>query len=410
MAYSVLYLLCGVLAVAAAEDCVFERKSDFPKISPLILDSSLKLVLPVEENGTAVVRIPAETVLTLACPGSAFKGRGKNATVEAKCGGGRVLSVEGNVTKLSDLGCKKKPKSTVLGDLDFCGAADAGSLTSIGFQIDESEFYEVISVCYDRNNETTLYSRHTIHGASIAAKDIDPKRPSFKTSHGFFSIAMKSCYEKKSQLELMKDLIQDNKMAATYIYPKKQYYFAKGHLAPDADFVTEAEQDATYYYINAVPQWQAFNNGNWKYLEMATRNLAEYLETDLQIYTGAWGILELNDVNANPVEIFLGLTFKQRVVPAPAVTWKVIYDEKSSRAVGVVGVNNPHITSPPTPLCSDLCSSLPWIEFDVNDLGHGFTYCCSVQDLRAAIPHVPDLGEVSLLDVSLGNSGGGCQG
>lgn len=56
----------------------------------------------------------------------------------------------------------------------------------------------------------------------------------------------------------------EQSLAETYFFPKKQYYFAKGHLAPDADFVTEAEQDATYYYINAVPQWQAFNNGNWK--------------------------------------------------------------------------------------------------------------------------------------------------
>lgn len=56
---------------------------------------------------------------------------------------------------------------------------------------------------------------------------------------------------------------------------------------------------------------------------MATRTLAEYLGTDLEIYTGAWGVLELDDVNANPVEVYLGLTASERVVPAPAVTWKV---------------------------------------------------------------------------------------
>ena len=44
----------------------------------------------------------------------------------------------------------------------------------------------------------------------------------------------------------------------------KSYYFARGHLSPDADFLTEMEADATYQYVNVVPQWQAFNNGNWK--------------------------------------------------------------------------------------------------------------------------------------------------
>ncbi|MDK2413507.1 DNA/RNA non-specific endonuclease, partial [Aphanizomenon sp. 202] len=98
----------------------------------------------------------------------------------------------------------------------------------------------------------------------------------------------------------------------------------------------------TYYYINAVPQWQAFNNGNWKYLEFATRDLAEAHGTDLTIYTGGWGVLTLDDINANPVEIYLGLTENKMVVPAPAVTWKVVYEESSSRAAAVVGVNNPH--------------------------------------------------------------------
>ncbi len=52
-------------------------------------------------------------------------------------------------------------------------------------------------------------------------------------------------------------------------------YFAKGHLSPDADFITDAEQDATYFYFNVCPQFQSFNNGNWKALEYATRDLAE---------------------------------------------------------------------------------------------------------------------------------------
>ena len=52
-------------------------------------------------------------------------------------------------------------------------------------------------------------------------------------------------------------------------------YFAKGHLAPDAAFIYDAFQDATYYYINVAPPFQSFNNGNWKSLEMAVRELAD---------------------------------------------------------------------------------------------------------------------------------------
>ena len=58
-------------------------------------------------------------------------------------------------------------------------------------------------------------------------------------------------------------------------------YFAKGHLTPDASAVYEYQQRATYYFINVAPQFQAFNNGNWKFLEIAARKLAAKY-----VYTG----------------------------------------------------------------------------------------------------------------------------
>ena len=72
-------------------------------------------------------------------------------------------------------------------------------------------------------------------------------------------------------------------------------YFAKGHLSPDAAFVYNVLQDATYYFINVAPQvekilleahsltdnssqFQSFNNGNWKALEGGVRDLgAKYV-------------------------------------------------------------------------------------------------------------------------------------
>lgn len=52
-------------------------------------------------------------------------------------------------------------------------------------------------------------------------------------------------------------------------------YMAKGHLAPDAAFIYDAEQDATYYFANVAPQYQPFNNGNWKAMEGAIRDYAD---------------------------------------------------------------------------------------------------------------------------------------
>ena len=49
----------------------------------------------------------------------------------------------------------------------------------------------------------------------------------------------------------------------------KTNFLARGHLAPDAAFIYQIEADATYFYINVAPQYQSFNNQNWRSIETA---------------------------------------------------------------------------------------------------------------------------------------------
>ena len=89
-----------------------------------------------------------------------------------------------------------------------------------------------------------------------------------------------SAYKKASQAEVMKKLLGTNNLLAdgTQIIDTSSSgtnYFARGHLSPDAAFIEGPEQDATYYFFNVAPQFQSFNNGNWKALEYVTRKMAE---------------------------------------------------------------------------------------------------------------------------------------
>merc|ERR1712080_466930 len=95
----------------------------------------------------------------------------------------------------------------------------------------------------------------------------------------------------KTQIE-GEDIIETGKSGTNY--------FAKGHLSPDAAFVYNIEQDATYYYINVAPQFQSFNNGNWKALEGGVRDLGAKLGRDLVVTTGTHEVLEYPDKNKNP--------------------------------------------------------------------------------------------------------------
>lgn len=379
-------------AVFALPDCVWNKDTDFPRFPPIILNSQFDFVLPVLQNGNKVVRVAAGETVTLACPGNTNVIKNLNK-VEAKasCSGNKILRIDNSDHYMASLGCGNKVKEMIFQKPGKCGAGNIGTLHDIGYPISSAE-KKVLGVCFDPSSETTLYTEHVIHGANIEAKDIVEGRPCFKDM-GFFSVPMFPVYSQISQLNLMIHLFGDAHLAHQIIDPRRQLYFAKGHMSPDADFVIQANQGATYYYINAVPQWQAINNGNWKALEFATRKLAKTKGRDLRVYSGGWGVLKLYNK-----EIFLGLTENKTVVPAPAVTWKVVHDELQNCAAAIVIVNNPFLTAPPTPLCQDRCSSLPWIStVNVKDLQHGYTYCCSVADLRAAVPHVPDLGNVCLL-------------
>ncbi|KAK4317842.1 hypothetical protein Pmani_011081 [Petrolisthes manimaculis] len=393
--YQALIFLSLVLLVAG-NDCIWDTSTSFPEFSPLMLDSDLEMILPVLEGETSIVRVAEGSNITLVCPGSAINAT-KLVSAVATCIGDTQVTINDKTYSLKELGCLKKPKPSIKKGVGNCGVNGTDELHAIGFKIAPFVFYESVRVCFDGTTQTTLYTDHVLRGAHIAAKEVTPGRPGFKTGSGFYSVSMSRIYTKKSQLALMVKLLGSETLASTIINGGKQLYFSKGHMSPDADFVTEALQDATYFYINALPQWQAFNNGNWKQLEFATRTLAEEMGSDLRIYSGGWGVLQLPDVNNNPVDIHLGLTDGEQVVPAPAVTWKVVHDEKTGRAVAIIGVNNPHITSVPDTICPNICTSLEWVTFAVTELEDGYTYCCTVDDLRKAVPYVPDIGTVKLL-------------
>ena len=151
---------------------------------------------------------------------------------------------------------------------------------SIGWQLHESNFFEQIGLCVDESSYGTVWTNHTLHGESIAYRDIDLSRPGFRVDttrskrlenldHMYSSILfyqrffswsstskMNDLYKKKNQRRVVTALLDGvTKIDGETIIEtnsKAKDYFAKGHLAPDANFVYEVLQDATYYFINAL--------------------------------------------------------------------------------------------------------------------------------------------------------------
>lgn len=258
-----------------------------------------------------------------------------------------------------------------------------------------------MTICHVKSAGNTLYSTDTIYGKNIDADDKANTRPSFRKGSYYPGIDVDTAYSQAGQLETVTAIVGSSTLGAQYIDVNKSYYFARGHLAPDADFIDAGSQDATYYYINAAPQWQSFNNGNWKVLEAATRSLASSRVLDLDVYTGTYGVLTLADVNGVQKPIYLAKDANSNnMIPAPKYYWKVVHDPVSNKATAFVGINNPHLTTVQGSdiFCSDVCSQVSWVSWSNRfDIPKGYMFCCTASSLHNVISYAPNLGNVGLL-------------
>lgn len=143
-------------------------------------------------------------------------------------------------------------------------------------------------------------------------------------------------------------------------------YLSRGHLAAKSDFVFAPQQNATFIYINAAPQWQSFNGGNWKEIEEGVKKFVKDKNVNVEVYTGTYGIFKYPDVTGKEQEIFLDGNRKQ--IPVPRFYYKVLIAEKLEAGIVFIGVNNPFvsladITKSGYILCPDVADDVKYINW-----------------------------------------------
>lgn len=402
-------------------ECVVNLDALTGSYPPLLVQQG-RLLLPTTGK---LLNFSVGAQLELYCHGSVV---GQNTTTVNITGIAAVKSVlvkctsSGNFyngsTKVSveAASCNKKQEPVILRSSSICSRVGAdGRNTStqaltqvqIGWQINNT-FIEQIRLCVDESMYATIWTNHTLAGASLKYQDKDPARPAFRTDvtnmktmfNWTTSTAMNDLYSKASQAKTVAATLGSNIIKSVPIIETATdgtHYFAKGHLSPDAAFVYNVQQDATYYFANVAPQFQSFNNGNWKALEMAARDLAIKAGHDVVEYSGTHEYLKYPDSNNNPAPIFLYTATGKQYVPAPLYYWKVLHDPSKNTAAAFIGLNNPHAVSPPKELCRNRCADMTWVDWNLTHLDGGYMYCCEVSDARLSIPSMPQIKASGLL-------------
>ncbi len=367
------------------------------KNHPMIVESgSNKVILPTkrDENGTVDYFVSESMFTSITCPQARLSkfGEGKENQVAVSCRmeDMKVVSAEdpSQVVEPSSLSCSRSIRETVQELTDTCGPSNAkGHIVQIGWKL-QGVFQPQISLCHDKDQEHTFYASHKLNGASIEFRSKESSRPGFKEGGRRY-------YAKSKAEDAYK--IENQEKQFLNSYGINTTFLAKGHLAPDADFVLEEWQDATYYFFNAAPQWQSYNNGNWKAVEAAVRKLSSKRCQSLDVVTGTFGKLSLDGINP----LALG---KSGTIPVPLIFWKLVSDVEANETIAFVSVNHPLLEetiiedpglAESLDLCppdsESLCEEAGWPLTRRKYLSKGAIYCCTYDELKKSIPWLPGL-------------------
>ena len=399
--YSYFYisvLSCVLLSTAVKSSCVIAIDGPSWPAKPAILTTTGGvLVLPSGDEDNRQVTLATEEQFELSCPGTYLTIGPRNIWIECIDGTEFMWWEEGSsqivdIADFVDLGCKRTP-SDAAQIIGSCGKNDEYDMIEIGFDVAGDELVRLVTVCQDVNAARTLWSQHILMD-EIEFQDKNNERPTWDGD--FFDFDADFYYHMDQQRDTFASILGSSSLADQYL-PGGEYYLARGHLAPNADYIFYSWMDTTFYLINVAPQWQNFNARNWAYLEQAVRDFTIAHSTDYVVYTGTSGVMELEDVNGDLVEIYL---YQDRL-PVPKFYWKIIHDPIANTGVAAVGVNNPHLSNiteefiicPPL-TNHTLLENIP----DADDISKGYMYLCRVEDLAKAVDEVPELPDMDLLE------------
>lgn len=396
-------LLIAILSVTgsptASRSSTCQFKSRTAKaFQPILLNAFGGLIVPHadQEDGSWFFDIPAESSshVRLSCfgEGNGFKLFRNRQTLSGRCDSNGLFQMEYGSMPFDHLMCVGVQAATINRNGTCYNGYTNVDVTPEGTN------NKYISICHDEKTSDTFYVEHEIDGPRLSQSE-SINRPSFAEGGFYPDIEADKCYTSAEQIKTIAILLKSQALADKYVQASKNLFLARGHLSPNGDGITGSDKRSTFFFVNVVPQWQTFNGGNWERLESAARSYAGAKNVVLKVFTGVYGVSTLNDVDGNPVEIYLGKDSSGKLLQklsVPRLMWKVLYDPKQKTCAAIVQVNNPYeeyLSAADKTLCTSKCSEMPWVNWSTSDSRLGYTLCCECSDLAKKVPWAPKLGD-----------------
>ena len=90
------------------------------------------------------------------------------------------------------------------------------------------------------------------------------------------------------------------------------------------------------------------------------------------------------------VSLLFKIILDAKGIEIPKWLWKIVKSIRRNAAIALVTNNDPFRRSMPAGemLCQDVCAQYGWGNVKYDKFASGFTYCCTVKDLRRFIPTI----------------------
>uniref|UniRef100_A0A1I8P1L8 DNA/RNA non-specific endonuclease domain-containing protein n=1 Tax=Stomoxys calcitrans TaxID=35570 RepID=A0A1I8P1L8_STOCA len=365
--------------------CSFRVNGDLKDPAPLYTPHGYYEWLSPNTQG--VVELRQGESLDMYCT-KAFVAPFENYThVTAECLNGFNFQVQGQSYNFSDFVCSSWPTYTARRTGRNCnGGTD---LLEVGFEV-EGGFLQTMDVCHNELEEVTRYVHHILNPSS-GSYQRSVTRPGFKPGDFYAGKNVDNLYTQVQQNNTISNILG---MDASPYFEGPSIYLARGHMAAKVDFIFGSPQRATFFFVNAAPQWQAFNAGNWERVEDGVRKFVVDQNMTVDCYTGIWGIATLPDVNGIPRELYLAFDENNNgLIPVPKIYFRVVIDRATRNGIVLIGVNNPHASLEEIledyVICEDIGHHIDWINWVKEDLVKGYSYACTVPDFIKVVRHLP---------------------
>ncbi|CAH0628805.1 unnamed protein product [Chrysodeixis includens] len=377
--------------VNARSGCTIRVNGDLGQPQPVYIRNNQYLA---SNGNSGQITLNANEQVVISCTGSGRTIRHPNIasnvhTATARCVNNAIIDGAGWLNGNGNFGqltCSAHSFHEAQGTSSRCYGNNL--VIRVGFIVN-NVFYSLYHSCFDQNRMEVLYvwyeqnPENAIHQSGV-------DRPSWLAGSFFPGVAVNTMYTQVSQKATIAQYV-GNTLADQYV--TTQQFLARGHLAAKSDYVFATGQRATFYFINAAPQWQPFNAGNWNWLEQNLRariGAAGYRTT---VYTGTFGVTQLRDANNRFHDIYL--VRERNQIPVPLYFYKVVYDASRRIGTAFISINNPHYTlaeARALQFCTDRCrnnSAFDWIRWQPDRVDIGYSFCCTIDDFRRTVPHLP---------------------